>query len=330
MFSAEATQTTLEEDWEGKWFTIVARLCPNKLAFHGVRLDGWETEDTQSVRVALALPRDGGLTPYVSLCIFDIDTDKAQGSSRLLSGSDKSTPWPGSSAHVSFTGPVDMDTFRLKDDAWSEAQVKTSAFIRLGTYLMPEENRSPHKGVHVCHVLLVFSVEQQPWKSLLGWMLQGANPFPRGSWMSCSGRVLGVLNRELLQGPQVLDSTVRILVVLPDDWEFIRQDALAARSPSVSASSNPIREPPTLPRPAGPGGVASWNPFSSPARQKTSVQKKSTYQKPPSQPVQTANEISAGVQDNPDSTKGKGVEVVPSHAIPPSGRIYSFLVCHSS
>lgn len=65
MFNPGARTATLEEDWEGKWFTIVARLCPNKLTFHGVSLDGWETEETQSVQVALALPRDGGLTPYV-------------------------------------------------------------------------------------------------------------------------------------------------------------------------------------------------------------------------------------------------------------------------
>jgi hypothetical protein len=70
MFNAEARTATLEDDWEGKWFTIVARLCPNKLTFYGVTLDGWETGETQSVQVALALPRDGGLTPYVFLLTF--------------------------------------------------------------------------------------------------------------------------------------------------------------------------------------------------------------------------------------------------------------------
>jgi hypothetical protein len=69
MFNADAKTATLEEDWEGKWFSIVARVLPNKLGFQGVRLDGWETDDPQSVQVALALPRDGGLTPYVlALC----------------------------------------------------------------------------------------------------------------------------------------------------------------------------------------------------------------------------------------------------------------------
>jgi hypothetical protein len=63
MFNADARTVTLKEDWEGKWFSIVARLLPNKLTFYGVRLDGWEGDETESVKVALALPRDGGLTP---------------------------------------------------------------------------------------------------------------------------------------------------------------------------------------------------------------------------------------------------------------------------
>jgi hypothetical protein len=63
MFNTDARTATLGEDWEGKCFSIVARLFPNKLTFQGVRFNGWETDETQSVQVALALPRDGGLTP---------------------------------------------------------------------------------------------------------------------------------------------------------------------------------------------------------------------------------------------------------------------------
>ncbi|KAH7205075.1 hypothetical protein BKA60DRAFT_431811, partial [Fusarium oxysporum] len=153
MFNAGARTATLEEDWEGKWFTIVARIFPNKLTFHGV---------------ALALPRDGGLTPIVP---------------RLLDGSDESAPWPNSSAHISLAGPVDLDTFHIKEDVWPEPLSKTSVFIKLGSYLVPENDRPPHKGVHVCHVLLLFPVERQPWHSLLGWMRQAVYPFPKGSWI---------------------------------------------------------------------------------------------------------------------------------------------------
>jgi len=63
MFNTEARKSTLQDDWEGKWFSIVARVFPNKLTFQGVNLDGWETEESQFVQVSLALPRDGGLTP---------------------------------------------------------------------------------------------------------------------------------------------------------------------------------------------------------------------------------------------------------------------------
>ncbi|KAK3374717.1 hypothetical protein B0H63DRAFT_496128 [Podospora didyma] len=234
MFNAGVRTATLEDDWEGKWLTIVARVCPNKLTFLGVHFDGWEMDDTQSVQDSPALPRDGGLTP-------------------ILSGNDESIPWPISSAHVAFAGPIDMD-------------IKTAVFVKLGSYLPPESDRPPHKGVHVYHILLLFPLEQQPWSSLLGWMRQAANPFPRRSWIVCSGRILGVLNRELIQGPQVIDSTTRILVILPDDWEFIRQGALSGHNASPPTPPHSSKESPTIPRPPGPGGVASRNPFSSPSR----------------------------------------------------------------
>lgn len=81
---------------------------------------------------------------------------------RLLSSNDESAPWPSSSARVSFAGPVDLDTFRIKEDVWPEALRNTSVFIKLGTYLLPENDRPPHKGVHICHVLLLFPIIQQP------------------------------------------------------------------------------------------------------------------------------------------------------------------------
>ena len=91
-----------------------------------------------------------------------------------------------------------LEELLIKEDAWPEMLNKTAVFIKLGSYLLPESDRPPHKGVHVCPVLLLSPLEQQPWSSLLGWMRQAANPFPRGSWIVCSGRILGVLNRELI------------------------------------------------------------------------------------------------------------------------------------
>ncbi|KAK3389422.1 hypothetical protein B0H63DRAFT_463620 [Podospora didyma] len=92
-----------------------------------------------------------------------------------VSNNNEGDPWPSSSAHASLAGPIDLDTFRIKEDVWPEALSKTSVFIKLGTYLLPGNDRPPHKGVHVCHVLLLFPIEQQPWSSLLGWIRQAAN-----------------------------------------------------------------------------------------------------------------------------------------------------------
>ncbi|KAK8093146.1 uncharacterized protein PG998_014547 [Apiospora kogelbergensis] len=236
----------------GRWFTITARVCPNQLSFQSVSLDGWDLEDgagPKTVRVALALPRDGANRSIVP---------------RLLHGRIEGAAWPTSPAHASFAGSVDHDTFRLREDIWTEALTKSSAFVKLGAYLLPENDRPPHKGVHVCHVLVLFPVDRQPWSSQLAWMRQSSNPFPRGSWIACTGgRVLGVLNRNLLRSPPGVDASLRILVVLADDWEFIRQDSLSTQNASTPAPSTAASDSPTRPRPVGPGGVASRNPFSS-------------------------------------------------------------------
>jgi hypothetical protein len=171
---------------------------------------------------------------------------------------------------VSLTGPVDLDTFHLVDTAWPEPLTKTAVFVKLASYLQPENDRPPHKGIHICHVLLIFPVEQQPWKSLAGWMRTAVNPFPRGSWISCSGRLLGVLDRTLLQGPQLIDTSVRIPVVLPDDWESIRQSSLTAHNTTPMRPSTM----PTTPRSTGPQGITSWNPFSSPVGSQNSLANK--------------------------------------------------------
>jgi hypothetical protein len=75
--------------------------------------------------------------------------------------------------------------------------------------------------VVICHALLLVPVDQQSWSVVLGWMRQAANPFP-----VLGGKqrpILGVLDRALAQGPQVLDSTARILAILPNDKKFIRR-----------------------------------------------------------------------------------------------------------
>jgi hypothetical protein len=86
-------------------------------------------------------------------------------------------------------------------------------------------------------------------------MRTAEKPFPKGSWIVCSGRVLGVLDRGLIQGSQPVDPNIRILVILPDNWESIQQNTLSAHTASAFKSSNSINKPPTTPRTAGHGGL---------------------------------------------------------------------------
>jgi hypothetical protein len=205
---------------------------------------------------------------------------------------------------------------------------KTSVFIKLGSYLLPENDRPPHKGVHVCHVLLLFPLEQQPWSSLLGWMRQAANPFSRGSWIVCSGRILGVLNRELIQS-QVIDPTTRILVILPDDWEFVRQSALSGHNAPMPTPSNPVGEPPTPPQPAGPGGITSRNPFSSPSHGQKGPPPKNAVSPTPG----TMNDPQPSATKLPGhTTEGRipldaTVTDADSTTVPSSGTSHSFRLC---
>jgi hypothetical protein len=184
--------------------------------------------------------------------------------------------------------------------------------------LQPENDRPPRKGVHICHVLVLFPVDQQPWKALAGWMRTAANPFPKGSWIVCSGRILGVLDRELIHGPQLIDSSVRIPVILPDNWELIRQSTLSPTNTSTPTSSKASNQSPTTSRPAGPRGFTTRNPFSSPSRaRRPSPQKEASRPTLPSKhPKHDASEPPATPEAPPNSPT---IDVDPALTISSSG-----------
>ncbi|KAH8742780.1 hypothetical protein F5883DRAFT_610237 [Diaporthe sp. PMI_573] len=175
-FSLEAKPESLGSDWEGQWFVVTARICPNILTFEGIEQDSWGEESSKPVQYALALPRDQGIEPI---------------SPRQLSNHPNDRAWPTRPAQTSFAGPVDHERFQLRTDIWTELQRRTSVFVKLGSYINTEEDRPPHKGVHVCHVLLPFPVHRQPWSAALSWMQNSQTPFPAASWISCTGRILG-------------------------------------------------------------------------------------------------------------------------------------------
>jgi hypothetical protein len=52
-----------------------------------------------------------------------------------------------------------------------------------------------------------------------------------------------------------------MLVDLPDDWEFVQQNAISAHNMPTSTLSNAFPESPTIPCLAVPGSVISRNPF---------------------------------------------------------------------
>ncbi|KAH8645341.1 hypothetical protein BX600DRAFT_391485, partial [Xylariales sp. PMI_506] len=161
-------QGSVQQDWENQWFTVTAPISPNVLNWPGMGQEMDDLDDAmlsplQSSRAALIVPRDDGL-------------------------------WPASAPKVSFAGPLEFDAFELLDSVNPPTLKKTSVFVKLGTYLAPENNLGPGKGIHVYYVLIVFPVDQNPWKGLAGWMAKSTNPFSKNQTIVGTGRVMGVLN----------------------------------------------------------------------------------------------------------------------------------------
>ncbi|KAL2193413.1 hypothetical protein P885DRAFT_72220 [Corynascus similis CBS 632.67] len=103
------------------------------LASRGVRTNGWDTDESQSVQIG------------------------------LLGGPDDTALWPNTSPHVPFAG----------SGIWSGLLTKASVFNECPT----------HKGVHICHALVLFSIDRQPWNML---------PTNNASKIISSGSVHGV------------------------------------------------------------------------------------------------------------------------------------------
>jgi hypothetical protein len=110
----------------------------------------------------------------------------------------------------------------------------------------------------------------------------------------------------------------RIPVLLPDNWELIRQNTLSAQSTSTPTLSGPVTGSPMTPRPAGPGGIASRNPFSSPSSgRKLTPQKMTSHPTlPPKHPDHDATELLATPETPPDSAS---IDVEPVLTISSSG-----------
>ena len=176
-----------------------------------------------------------------------------------------SRQFPFTPPFASFVGPIDTSTFKLKYPSfWPEGQERASGFIRLGTYLIPAPTGIvKDKGVYPFHIFVLFPLTIQPWQSMCGWMKnpKGQGPFTTRNWLSGSGSVLGILNRELVEDSEQRDADCPILVVIPDTWEWIPSTFGDGLSGENINSASKLRNPTTPSQ-----GSKSRNPFSSPAK----------------------------------------------------------------
>ena len=227
--------------------------------------------------------------------------------------------FPSMPSRASFSGPIDVTTYRLKDELpWLQnGQAKACCFVRLAGYLQPaNEDMPPYKGQHPFHIFILFPLNQQPWQSICKWMMTatGRGPFTPKSWLCGTGPVVGILNRKAIEGFPESDTDTTILVVIPETWEFVTRTTLEPPPPvSVSQATTPRSESATT---AGPGsGRVSRNPFASPRTSETT----------PSTPPSARNTLTAPGQvlaqsdppPSPTPTRGSRVSV-PAPAIRPT------------
>jgi hypothetical protein len=183
--------------------------------------------------------------------------------------------FPSTSPYASFVGPIDTSILRIKFPSfWPEGQERASGFIRLGTYLIPAPTGIMRdKGVFPFHIFVLFPLTIQPWQSMCAWMKnpKGEGPFNTRNWLSGSGPVLSILNREVVEDSEQRDDDRPILVLIPDTWDWIPSssgDGVGGENiNSASKQSNS-----TTPN----KGSRSRNPFSSPSTTSKSTVKPDT------------------------------------------------------
>ena len=94
---------------------------------------------------------------------------------------------------------------------------------------------------------------------------RGQGPFTARNWLSSSGPIIGILNRDLLHDSLDKDGDCPILVVVPDTWEWIPSSTGTSQGPD-STNSTMGSAPSTPSKPSNSKYVQSRNPFLSPSK----------------------------------------------------------------
>jgi hypothetical protein len=127
---------------------------------------------------------------------------------------------------VTFMGPIlGPGTELLQDDnlisGIDESQRKCCGFVQLSTYITPgDPSKTPFRGFHPFQVFVIFPLHVVPWTFLCEKMAARHNTqFQPNALFSCTGKVVGLLNHNLMVTPPPSPRD-HVFIVVPDTWSF--------------------------------------------------------------------------------------------------------------
>jgi hypothetical protein len=129
---------------------------------------------------------------------------------------------------VSFLGEVDNKTYSLTANAFSDltnsdAQLKACSFFRLQAYISVNSDSVGSK-YYGFHILVVFPLDAQPYKSQLGYLISKPSsngPFHGKQMMFIYGSIVGVLHHKYINESSKVRSNQNILVIVPHSHQGI-------------------------------------------------------------------------------------------------------------
>jgi hypothetical protein len=152
--------------------------------------------------------------------------------------------FPVSSPTVSFSGPiVNSGRVLLHNESISglgDTQRRCCGFVQLSTFITPgNSSKPPFRGFHPFQVFVIFPIHANPWSSLCKKMIERQDTqFQPNTFFTCTGKVEGFLNHDVMVHPPLPEDLVFIIV--PTSWNF--SDKTTVRN-TISTPSLPTTPP---------------------------------------------------------------------------------------
>lgn len=184
-------------------------------------------------------------------------------------------------------------THLIKDSVplLDNTQLRYCAFIQCCTYITPgQPSKTPFKGFHPFQVFILFPIHALPFSLLCKKMADRKDTqFVPGAPFHCVGKIVGLLDHNLMVAASAADKKDYIFIVVPDSWTFPEKSAPPVPAPHTVSPSK------TEPCPSQPGSFAAMRSmFKSPSKKasqakqsqsKSSQASQSSQGDPSQQPV---------------------------------------------